>query len=104
MYIFTVFLEVVLWAGLLFGIACDLMSCRLSIRRRRLGSGPSAIPVVGWMLYVLRISVRPIDMLNQIHRSWGFIVAAIFVATVFHALCQWFIPRMAAPATASRRK
>jgi phosphoglycerol transferase MdoB-like AlkP superfamily enzyme len=86
-------LEVVLWCGVVFGVAIDIFSCRAYIRRRRTGRGPSGIPLLGLILFLLRILVRPLDMVWRVHRPWWLLVFAFVMAVAFHLACQIVAPR-----------
>jgi hypothetical protein len=87
-----VLLDAALWAGLALGVFVDVASCRLLIRRRRAGRGPSGIPVVALVLYVLRIFVRPDDALDRSRRPWPVVVGALLLAMTFHLMCQVIVP------------
>ena len=45
------------------------------------------------MLLLLRILVRPLDIMSRVHRPWWLLVAATVVALVFHLSCQIVVPK-----------
>jgi hypothetical protein len=85
---------------LLFGLAVfwDLVSMVLIVRRLKNGSGPSAVPVVSWIIYFLWIIVLR-DMLGALRmgrhghdtmtlRDWR----DFGTMTVFHLCCHALVP------------
>jgi hypothetical protein len=87
--------EVILWAGVACGVALDVTSCRLSIRRHRLGHGASGVPAVALVLFALRVFVRPLDFYSRVHRPWWLLLSELVGAVLFHAACQFLVPRLA---------
>src|ERR1700683_2472458 len=86
--------EILLWIGVAFGVFLDVTSCRLWIRRTRTGGGPSGIPAVALVLFVLRLAVRPLDFFSRTHRALGLLPGATGFAILFHVACQLIVPRV----------
>jgi hypothetical protein len=85
-------IDILLWAGVVFGLVVDMASCRMNIRRITTEHGPSGIPAVSFALYALRIVFRPMDLLRHTHRSWWFFGVTLACALATHILCQFGIP------------
>jgi hypothetical protein len=76
-------LEIIL---LLVAVSWDLASLVFALRRNIKGTGPSGVPVISWLVYVLLIELRK----QTFFFSSG--VQAGVVLTVFHLLCHFGIP------------
>jgi hypothetical protein len=96
--------DLLLWTGLLLAIYIDISSCRMWTRRRRLGGGPSGIPVASLILYLFRVLVRPLDYLANKHRTWQFLVLLSLLAIAFHLTCQFILPRLVSRVHGSTRR
>jgi hypothetical protein len=83
---------VLLWVGVVAGLGVDFLSCRLAIRRRQLGRGPSPIPIVALFFYMIRIFLRPWDRMHEVDRSWTFVGLAVLLAVLIHVTLQVLLP------------
>jgi len=77
---------ILIYSLLIVALITDLASLILAVNRVIRGHGPSGIPVAPWLVYYLLT-----EWLNQ---SFVFEtpLRAIIIFTVFHVLCQYFIP------------
>lgn len=79
----STFIEVLI---LVVAIAWDFISLYLNVRRAIMGSGPSGIPLVSWLVYVAVVEWR--------NRTFIFasVSQAGLILTGFHLLCHFVAP------------
>lgn len=82
-----------MWTGieiilLLAAVGWDIASLVFALRRNLKGSGPSGVPVISWLVYVLLIEWR-----NQTFFFTSPVQAGV-VLTAFHLLCHFAIPSL----------
>ena len=77
---------------LFIGVLLDLMSAMIECKRTIKRGGPSGIPVVSLVIYVLSIiSCNQAIPINGTP-MWLYKILNILMFTFFHVLCHWFLP------------
>jgi len=65
----------------------DIRSVALEIRRNRLGTGSSGVPLVAVFFYAMAVWLLPVSVLG-LHKGYLFLSLLLF-----HLVCHFIIPR-----------